>query len=141
MQLTRHTDYSLRVLMYLASHDNELVSISRLSDAYKVSNNHMVKVVHNLVKIGYLKSVRGRNGGVQLTHSPEKILIGNAIQDIENQPKIINCSSINCILEKQCILENTLISAQKTFYQQLNKTSLADISSNKNELRSLLKKA
>ncbi len=127
--------------MYLASHGNELVSISQLSDAYKVSNNHMVKVVHNLVKIGYLTSVRGRNGGVKLKHPPEKIQLGNAIQDIENQPKIIDCSSINCILEKQCILESTLISAQNAFYQQLNKTTLADISSNKKELRSILRTA
>lgn len=125
--------------MYLASHDNKLVSVNQLADIYRVSVNHMVKVVHNLVKINYLSSVRGRNGGVRLALAANEIRLGDAINDIENHRQIIDCSSINCILEPNCSLQSVLLSAQKTFYAELNKVTLADLCKNPTQIRQLLK--
>ena len=50
MQLTRYTDYSLRVLLYLAvdQNRNPPVTVDELSQQFQISRNHLVKIVHEL---------------------------------------------------------------------------------------------
>lgn len=127
MQITRYTDISLRVLMYLASKPGAIVSISQLSTIYLASNNHMVKVVHNLVKLGYLESIRGRKGGVKLKGSPSSITVSEVVRKTENHDNVINCAKANCPLHPRCSLTGVLHKANEAFYAALEKTSLADL--------------
>ena len=77
MQLTQFTDYSLRILLYLAHHppqDGErLPAVLDISRAYGISTNHLSKVARLLVQNGFVKATRGRNGGLQLAKTPEEI--------------------------------------------------------------------
>lgn len=127
MQITRYTDISLRVLMYLASKPSDIVSISHLSKIYMASNNHMVKVVHNLVKLGYLESIRGRNGGVRLNKRPEKITVSEVVRKTENHENVINCETAQCPLHPRCSLTGVLFKANEAFYASLAGTTLADL--------------
>jgi len=77
MRLTLYTDYSLRVLLYLASKEDEIATITELADFYKISRNHLVKVVHNLGLNGYILTSRGRHGGIKLARPAKEILKGN----------------------------------------------------------------
>jgi len=138
MQITRYTDISLRVLMYLASKPADIVSISHLSTTYMASNNHMVKVVHNLVKLGYLESIRGRNGGVRLSGSPDSITVSEVVRKTENHDKIINCAAANCPLHPRCSLTGVLHKANEAFYAALEDTSLADLVSDNPGLKKLV---
>jgi len=138
MQITRYTDISLRVLMHLASKPQEVVSISHLSTTYMTSNNHMVKVVHNLVKLGYLESIRGRNGGVTLNHSAESITVGEVVRKTENHDNVINCATAECPLHPRCSLTGVLHKANEAFYAALEDTTLTDLISDNPGLKRLI---
>jgi len=139
MQITRYTDISLRVLMYLASKPNDIISISRLSAIYMTSNNHMVKVVHNLVKLGYLESIRGRNGGVKLNASPDDITVSELVRKTENHDNVINCAAANCPLHPRCSLTGVLHAANEAFYTALEGTTLTDLVSDNPGLKRLIR--
>lgn len=83
MRQSVHTDYSIRVLMYLALYTEDLVRIEEIATSYAISKNHLTKVVHNLVKSGFITSIRGRNGGIKLARSAEDINIGHVVSKTE----------------------------------------------------------
>ena len=62
MRLTRYTDYAMRVLLYLGAQPDKVCSISEIARAYGISQNHLMKVAHDLGKAGYVEGVRGRGG-------------------------------------------------------------------------------
>jgi len=138
MQITRYTDISLRVLMYLASKPDDIFSISHLSSNYSASNNHMVKVVHNLVKLGYLESIRGRNGGVRLNRKPQDVTVSEVVRKTENHDNVIDCAAANCPLHPRCSLTGVLHKANEAFYAELEGTTLADLISDNPGLKKLV---
>src|SRR3546814_5427067 len=73
MKLTLYTDYSLRVLMYLGIHGDRSVTIGEIASRHGISRNHVMKVVHELGQLGYLQTIRGKNGGIRLGRLPEQI--------------------------------------------------------------------
>ena len=81
MQLTRYTDYSLRVLIYLSVNSDRKITIKEISSSFKISKNHLVKVVHKLSTLGYLETVPGAKGGISLAKHPSKI---NLSDDFDN---------------------------------------------------------
>ena len=84
MRLTSYSDYSLRVLIYLATHDqSKLSNIKEISEVYQLSKNHLMKIVHNLGKLGYIETIRGRNGGFRLAKSPAEINVGELVRRTE----------------------------------------------------------
>lgn len=130
MQLTKHTDLALRVLMYLAVNPDKLVKIKEIAEAYKVSQNHLVKVVHKLVLIGYICSTRGRGGGITLAKKAEDISIGTVVREMENNIEIINCSKENCPLMSNCLLKRALNIAIIGFFDSLNQHTVHDLVQN-----------
>jgi Rrf2 family transcriptional regulator, nitric oxide-sensitive transcriptional repressor len=90
MQLTRYTDYALRVLIYLA-HKGELATIGEISAAYKISENHVMKIVHGLAKSGYITTLRGKGGGMTLARPAEKINLGEVVRNTEETLHVVEC--------------------------------------------------
>lgn len=92
MKLTNYTDFSLRVLIYLASRENnELSNIQQIADVYGISKNHLTKVIYHLGKRGYVETIRGRNGGIRLGKSPESINIGEVVRYTEDDLVMVEC--------------------------------------------------
>ncbi|VTR51043.1 HTH-type transcriptional repressor NsrR [Serratia fonticola] len=61
MQLTSFTDYGLRALIYMASLPaDKMTSISEVTEVYGVSRNHMVKIINQLSREGFVTAVRGK---------------------------------------------------------------------------------
>jgi len=136
MQLTRHTDYSLRVLMYLAANPDQLVSVAELADFYHISRNHLVKVVQGLVEHGFVETIRGKHGGMQLAHESRNISIGKVVRRMENHFNIVECFDPEkdvCVLTDVCRLKSILTHATENYLKELDKISLADV--NKPRLR------
>lgn len=130
MRLTMYTDYSLRVLLYLASHEEELVTISELADFYKISRNHLVKVVHNLGLSGYILTSRGRNGGIKLARPANEILVGDVVRATEPDFDLLECFNPvtdKCTITRSCSLKSVLLNAQVTFLSMLDKYTIADV--------------
>lgn len=130
MRLTLYTDYSLRVLIYLASKEDENVTITELADFYRISRNHLVKVVHNLGLDGYILTTRGRHGGLKLARSAKEILIGEVVRSTEPDFDLLECFNPvtdKCVISKSCSLKSVIFDAQAGFLDVLDKYTLADI--------------
>ncbi|WP_040225301.1 RrF2 family transcriptional regulator [Bhargavaea cecembensis] len=142
MRLTMYTDYSLRVLMYLGTKGpGELSTIQGISDAYGISKNHLMKVTHELGKMGYVETIRGRGGGVKLAVPPEEINIGAVVRQTEDDFNIVECFSSTanqCILSPICGLRGALNRALLAYLAVLDEYTLADFLINKDDLAALL---
>lgn len=130
MQLTRFTDYSLRVLMYLGEQFDRLVTIREIAEIHGISENHLMKIVHRLAAHGYIETVRGKGGGMRLARQPEKINLGDVVRDAEENMDIAECfeaSTCSCILLPTCTLKSILIEAKKSFLATLDLYRLSDL--------------
>ncbi len=129
MQLTQYTDYSLRVLIYLAAHPERRVKISEIAEVYDISRNHLVKVVHQLSHNGWITTIRGKGGGMHLTFPPEQINIGTVIRQTEPHMNLLECfdkPNDKCAISSACALKHVLYQARKAFMRVLDDHTLAD---------------
>jgi Rrf2 family nitric oxide-sensitive transcriptional repressor len=142
MRLTNYTDYSLRVLLYLAlKKENELSNIKEIADAYRISKNHLMKVIHELGKLGLIETIRGRNGGIRLAKHPAEINIGEVVAKTEDDFHIVECFRKDgnlCAITPACKLKHVLYEALQAFITVLKGYTLEDLIHNKDELKQLL---
>ncbi len=141
MKLTSHTDYGLRVLMALAVMNERLVTIEELATRHRVSKNHLMKVAQTLVGLGYVRSVRGRSGGLTLAREPAEIRMGEVVRAMEEQVQLVSClgdGPATCVLTGACRLTRALGKALDAFFAQLDTLTLADLVANRPEVRQRL---
>ncbi|UTH14499.1 RrF2 family transcriptional regulator [Macrococcus equipercicus] len=129
MKLTLYSDYSLRVLMYLARQD-QLTQIDEIAKFYNISKNHLTKVVHNLALLGYITSIRGRGGGIMLKMQPEEINVGALIRQTEENFTLVECfnpETNTCPLIGHCGLQAVLGEALWSYINVLDQYTVADV--------------
>lgn len=129
MQLTRFSDYSLRLLLYLAAHPDRLVPIDEVSRAYGVSHHHLVKIVQLLVDRQLVASTRGRGGGLRLNRQPAEINVGALVRITEPHFDLVECfdrTTNTCPIEPACGLKQVLRDARRAFIDVLDGRTLAD---------------
>ena len=142
MQLTAYTDYSLRVLIYLAVHEDRLSTIAEMASVYKISKNHLMKIVHQLGQEGFIETVRGRGGGLRLGHAPSRVKLGDVVRQMEPHFNVVECfnASTNCCpITPACGLSHILGEARDAFLAVLDRYTLADIIQEKSALTQLLR--
>jgi Rrf2 family nitric oxide-sensitive transcriptional repressor len=131
MQLTMYTDYSLRVLAYLALHAERSVTISEVTDFYKISRNHLIKVVHNLAKKGFISTTRGKGGGIKLARPASEINVGAVVRETEPNFHIVECFNAEspnpCTILPICKLRGVLQEATQTFIATLDEYHISDL--------------
>ena len=125
MQLTRHTDYALRLLIHLASVAGGRSQIAAVAEDQAISRTHLMKIANELSRAGFIAAVRGRGGGIALARPAEAINIGAVVEAMEPRCPLVDCTS--CRLVKRCNLPGVLDEAEGAFRQALAKYSLADI--------------
>ncbi len=129
MRLTLYSDYSLRVLLYL-SHKEETVTITELADFYKISRNHLVKVVHNLGINGFIVTSRGKHGGIRLARPAREITVGEVVRHTEPDFDLLECfnpQTDHCVISSTCSLKGVLFEARSAFINVLDRYTLADV--------------
>jgi len=130
MQLTAYTDYALRVLMYLAVHEDRLVTISEMATAYDISKNHLMKIVHQLGQEGFIETIRGRSGGLRLPHPPAQLVLGHIVRRMEPHLNLVECfdpMTNHCPITPACGLAHVLVEARDAFLAVLDRHTLADL--------------
>lgn len=126
MKLTKQTDFALRALIYIAKNgEGRRIFAQEIADAYEMPLNHLSKIINKLSKLGYVKTFRGRNGGIELGRTEEDIIIRSVIIDFEPNLNPADCE--NCVLKKNCELKHHLAVASNAFLDALGQKSLADI--------------
>lgn len=136
MRLTRYTDYALRVMLYLGARSNTVCSIAEIARAYGISQNHLMKVVNDLVNAGYLRSIRGRNGGITLALPANEINLGRVVRYTEDGFELADCK--NCVIAPACGLTGALARAVAAFLEVLDGYTLADLLTKDDALRALI---
>jgi Rrf2 family nitric oxide-sensitive transcriptional repressor len=141
MKLTTFTDYSLRVLIYLAADTTRRATIAEIATSYGISEHHLVKVVHFLGKRGWIETVRGKGGGILLAMPPAQLNVGRLVRDTEGVAQPAECFSEDggrCLITAPCRLKGVLAEAVKAFYAVLDRYTLEDIARNRAALGRVL---
>lgn len=139
MQLTQFTDYSLRALIYIAL-KKKSCTIGEISRVYGISRNHLLKIIHNLSKLGYIKTTRGKNGGILLSDEALGVNLKKLIVELEAHLDFVPCFNVekqNCCIAPVCRLKMVLYEAREAFLSVLLKYTLGDMISNKDELQKI----
>jgi Rrf2 family nitric oxide-sensitive transcriptional repressor len=136
MQLTRHTDYALRVLIHLTVTPAGRATIPEIADTYGLSRNHLMKVVHHLGQGGFVDTQRGRGGGFTLARAPDMIRIGAVIRHTEPDMNMADCAT--CAIRPACGLSGILKAATAAFMAVLDQHSLADAARDRAGLAALI---
>ena len=141
MKLTTFTDYSLRVLIYLAVQPGQRATIAQIAQAFDVSEHHLVKVVHFLGKQGWLANVRGKGGGLELGVLPDNLRVGRVVRAAEGGDVMAECfgeSGGDCHIAPNCRLRGVLGEAIDAFYAVLDRYTVEDLVNNRNQLARML---
>jgi Rrf2 family nitric oxide-sensitive transcriptional repressor len=120
--------------LFLGFHHNSNTTITEIANYYKISRNHLVKIVHNLSMLGYIKTTRGKGGGLRLAVSPDSISIGDIVRKMEPNFNIVECFDKNempCMIEDLCQLKSVLNNAKQQFLSVLDQHTLAQAIKNK----------
>lgn len=136
MRLNAFTDYCLRTLIFLAVHPETLATRAQIATAYGISDNHLMKVVHFLGKLGYIDTLKGRGGGIRLAKPIDQIGIGALVRHCEEDAPIVECfeTTGKCRIDGMCSLKGILAEAREAMYQSLDRYSLADLTPNHSSL-------
>lgn len=129
MQLTFYSDYSLRVLLYLSQMPKDTATITEISDFYKISKNHLVKVVHRLAQLEFIISTRGKGGGIKLARSSDEITIGEVVRKTEPNFNLVECfneETNRCVITNACRLRGILHQGMEAFFNVLDQYTLAE---------------
>lgn len=143
MRLTVHTDYALRVLMYLAVHPEPKPTIGEIAASYRISRNHLMKVVYGLGLAGYLETVRGKKGGLRLARPSAEIRIGEVVRATEPDLALVPCFdpvNAGCAVLPACRLRGVLHRARAAFLAVLDETTLAELVQDRDLLDELLQR-
>ncbi len=124
--------------MYLAIQDQRTVTISEVSRQVRISKNSLMKICHQLVRLGYVRSVRGKGGGICLARAADSIKLRDVVMQTEATLEIIDCRSPLCPIAGSCQLKGALMEARDGFLKMLSCYTIADLVRNKVHLLKLL---
>ncbi|MBE8718831.1 Rrf2 family transcriptional regulator [Cellvibrio polysaccharolyticus] len=129
MQITRYTDYAMRLMMYLATHDPRRVTIAEVAECYDISRNHLMKVAQLLSNEGYITGVRGKNGGLHLAQPAATLNVGELVRLTEQHTTLVDCftGGAGCLLTPACHLKKIFAEALESFFIALDQYTLADL--------------
>ena len=130
MRLADYTDYTLRVLMYCATHPGRRITIAELAEQHRVSKNHLMKIVNALARQGVLETTRGRGGGLRLLLQAGEIRIGDIVRGCETDFRLVECfdaATNACTLSPACRLKHLFDDALAGYFKALDGATLADL--------------
>jgi Rrf2 family nitric oxide-sensitive transcriptional repressor len=143
MHITQFSDYSLRLVLYLACHPHRLVSVEEIGQAYGISRHHLVKVVQTLTDLELIESQRGRGGGMRLAKAPSQINVGWLLRQTEPHFNLVECFDADkntCPILPACGLKSALTRAQRAFLSVLDEYTVGDFLKQRAAIVALLKR-
>lgn len=137
MRLTSYTNYALRALQLAALRDPAMVRVDDVVKVHGLARPHIVKIVHELGKAGFIETQRGRGGGFRLSRAAENIKVGEVVRLTEGPFDLVECfnrETNTCPLIGICKLSSTFAHATRAFLEVLDGVTIADIASNRDQL-------
>jgi Rrf2 family nitric oxide-sensitive transcriptional repressor len=134
MRITRFSDIGLRVLIYLSGADKQrapAATVAEIAKQFDIPGNHLVKVVGQLARAGWIQALRGRNGGLSLTADAATLRVGTILRELEGDAELVDCEGQQCRLSQDCLLRSALAAGLRAFYEAMDQYTLADITRGK----------
>ncbi len=141
MQLSTYSDYACRVLMQTALRSPERVTVDEVAETFGISRHHLVKIVYDLGRSGYLRTQRGVGGGFTLARAPEQIRLGDVVRLGEKTDTVMDCRDQpkrRCQLFPACRLKGVLDEAAEAFFAVLDGYTLADLVKRRSQMSAAL---
>ncbi|MBX7168672.1 MAG: Rrf2 family transcriptional regulator [Pirellulales bacterium] len=128
MRLALQTDYALRTLIYLAGKPGR-AHVADVAQFFQISAHHVGKVVHQLGRLGFVRSIRGVGGGIELARAPEAIRVGEVVLAFEGNLHLLDCVGVDavCVIQPNCRLRSVLAEAERIQLEYLNGVYLSDV--------------
>jgi len=129
MRLSLHTDYALRTLMYLSG-IKQRATTGQIAEFFSISKDHLAKVVQRLTRLGWVRTVRGIGGGLELAVQPESLTVGEVIEKLEGSTQLLQCVTATepvCVIQGSCRLRHVLAEAERVQMEYLRSVTLSDI--------------
>ena len=138
MRLTTQTDFALRTLMYLTARSGR-ATIAQVAELFGISAHHVAKVVNLLARLGYVRSIRGIGGGIELARRPEEVRLGDFIEALEGNMHLLDCVETEqlCAIQSFCKLKGVLAEAERVQIEYLNSVTLRDVTPTSRQLNRL----
>ena len=130
MRLTIRTNLASRILMYCAVNAARTVRATDIATACNASGNHVSQVIHKLQQNGFVKTLRGRSGGLKLNLMPSEISMGRVFRIFESGVPFAECfdqETNTCPLVADCRLRTYIERALEAFYHELDLVTLDDM--------------
>jgi Rrf2 family nitric oxide-sensitive transcriptional repressor len=129
IRLNLATDYALRTLLYLGGQPDRQVATRDVAEFYGISADHVSKVVQHLAHAGFVRSGRGRSGGIRLGRPAAEITVGAVVELFEGPVSLLECVSSEgvCVIQPGCRLRTVLERAGAQLMRELNQVTLADL--------------
>ena len=129
MRLTRFSDIGLRVLIYLerAGERPHPVTVAEIAKQFAIPQNHLVKVVGHLARAGWVRAMRGRNGGLRLAVDAHELTVGQVLRELEGDDELVDCEATSCALSLDCQLRGILKAGMRAFYAEMDRHTLARV--------------
>lgn len=130
MRLALHTDFALRTLMFLATRGvGTRCKITDVAQFFRISSHHVAKVVNQLARLGFVRSIRGIGGGIELVRDPHEISIGEVVMAFEGNMHLLECVGTEnvCAIQNHCKLKGVLARAEQVQFEFLNGVRLGDV--------------
>ena len=127
MRLTKFTDNSLRVIIYVSANGDRKVNISEIAEACAIPRNHLTKVIHSMAVKGLITTTRGKGGGISMARPPNQLKVGEIIRAMEGTEEIINCETPKCPMARLCELRSILHKGQNAFFTAMDEYTVADL--------------
>ena len=141
MRMTLHSDYALRMLIYLAVHPGRPVTVGEVATSYGLSRNHLLKVALNLSRGGFVETARGRSGGLRLAKPAAEITIGAVVRHLEEDFALVECLKATggaCAISPLCRMKGIFSEALSAFLAVLDRHTIGDVARNSDALAALL---
>jgi Rrf2 family nitric oxide-sensitive transcriptional repressor len=129
MRLTSFTDFALRTLMRLAGEPERRFATNEIAAEFRISRNHLAKVIRDLADGGFIATQRGAGGGFSLARPPQSITLGEVVRALEGGSALVECfreDGGDCVLTPRCRLKKRLAAAREAFMRELDATTLAE---------------
>ncbi len=141
MRLSDYSDYALRLLIQAALRRPHRVTVDEVAETFGISRHHLVKIVYDLGRNGYLQTQRGIGGGFTLGRALENIRVGDVVRLGEETETVIDCidkPGQPCRLSPACKLKRVLDEAASAFFAVLDSYTLADLVKQPSKIKAVL---
>ncbi len=130
MRLTTKGRYGMRLVLDIAQHEDKgPVSMAETSLRQDISAKYLERLVGELQRAGFIRSVRGREGGHLLAMPPESITVGDVVRALEGDTAMLACSSnrLACPRSVHCLTRAIWIAAGQAMLEKLDSVTVRDI--------------